>query len=449
MIKTINFIFLLIILIIAACGKNRRPGLSDTELFAQKETADTLRQTPKDSIVEEADSVVPPGIRYAESRAVDPANPPVVLDIANRKLNIKKFNLSDYYTKVRYVKIKHPMPPAEGNFLFDADYYVGLPNGAMSGYGLSSHFYFMNDSIVAGDVFYGFYSYDNEGKFLHTIKTYDFPKTYDASKNKISYAQDDYERAISKDAANKNNNRFRVDDKTMASYVYNRRDTLSNDFLFTFSAKGDTLCRFRNYNPKPDKNKKGLSISWSDSPNIYLYKGMVTVRQSMNDTVYRLSVPNRLIPAYVLKLGAYKLDISLAEDFSNKFFPDKWKETDKYVLFTYNKDRDFPNNRAKGNVKFFYSYYDKKSRQLYHFCEGTTIPEEEFFVENSVPDALPFILSYSDISDNQLRVYYSKKRLEEIIKNKGFASLSPEQQSKIKTMQSDLGESEVLIMILE
>jgi len=442
MIKTLNFIFLLIFLIIAACGKNRRPGLSDTELFAQKETADTLRQTPKDSIVE-ADSVVPPGIKYVESRAIDPANPPVVLDIANQKLNIRKFNLSDYYTKVRYIKLKHPMPSAEGNFLFDADY----TTGSMSGTGVSSLFYLMKDSIIAGDVFFGYYSYDNEGKFLHTIKTYDFPKVYDPSQNKISYNYDDYKRAVSEGSARKNNNRFRVDDQTMASYVYNRGDTLSNDFFFTFSSKGDTLCRFRNYNPKP--NKKGLPISWNDPPNLYFYRGITTIRQSMNDTVYRLSTPNRLIPAYVLKLGAYKLDISLAEDFSNKFFTNKWKETDKYVLFTYNKDRDTPNNRDKGNVKFFYSYYDKKSHQLYHFCEGTTMPEEEFFVENLVPDALPFILSYPDISENQLRVCYSKRRLEKIIQNKGFASLSPEQQNKIKTIQNDLGESEVLIMILE
>jgi len=449
--KTQLLFYLMIFLILSACGKNRRPGLSDKELFTQKVTTDTLQQAPNDSV--EETYVVPPGIKYAESRAIDPANPPVVLDIANRKLNIKKFNLGDYYNKVRYVKLKHPMPPSEGNFLFDADYYYeGSGLGGVSGRGLSSHFVFAKDSIIAGDVFFGYYSYDYDGKFLHTIKTYDFSKTYDVTQNKISYNYDDYKRAIKEGSTNKNNNRnnrFWIDDKTMASYVYNRTDTLSNNFLFTFNAKGDTLCRFRNYNPKPDPNKKGLPISWSDSPNLYFYEGKLTVRQSMNDTVYRMTTPNRLIPAYVLKLGTYKLDISLAEDFSNKFFPDIWKETDKYILFTYNKDRDFPNNRAKGNVKFFYSYYDKKSRQFYHFCEGTTIPEQEFFIENPLPDGLPFILSYVDINDNQLRVFYSKKRLENIIKNKQFSSLSPEIQNKLKTMQSELGESEVLIMILE
>jgi len=446
MIKTLNFIFLLIFLIITACGKSKRPGLSDSELFAQKETADTVRQTSKDSITE--DYVVPPGIKYAESRAIDLANPPVVLDIANRKLNIRKFNLSDYYTKVRYIKIKHPMPPAEGNFLFDVDYYVTMKQGAMSGSGLSSRFSFKKDSIIAGDVFFGYYSYDNEGNFLHTIKTYDFPKTYDASQNKISYNQDDYIRAVSEGSTRKNNNRIKVDDKTMASYVYNPFDTLKR-FLFTFDIKGDTLCRFQNYNFVPEMKKNAYVAP--PSPNIYYYNGQLTVNQSLNDTVYRVVSPNRLIPAYVLNYGPYRLDVQTAfyGDQSQKLRLNTWREDKQYILFTYTQNYDCLNNRRNGSVKFFYAYYDKKSRQLYHFSEGTTIPKEEFFIENSVPDALPFILSYSEISDNQLRVYYSKKRLEEIIKNKGFASLSPEQQSKIKTMQNDLGESEVLIMILE
>ena len=445
--KMKSLYYLLLFLLVVSCGKNKRPGLSDKELFAQKETTDTIKQSTNNS--DTATYVVPPGIKFKESRAIDPANPPVVLDIANRKLNIKKFNLGDYYSKVRYVKLKHPMPVTEGNFLFDANYYITMENGSMSGDGLCSQFIFMKDSIIAGDVFFGYYSYDNDGKFLHTIKTYDFSKVYDDVQNKISYNYDDYKRAMKNGSTNKNNNRFRVNDETMASYVYNRRDTTSNDFLFTFDLKGDTLCRFRNYNPKYDPGKKRLPISWNDPPNIYFYKGIPTVRQSMNDTVYRIIAPNQLTPAYILKLGAYKLDIDLAEDFSNKFFPDKWEETDKYVLFTYNKDRDFPNNRAKGNVKFFYSYYDKKNHQFYHFSEGTTMPDDQFFMENPLPDGLPFILSYVDISDNQLRVFYSKKRLENIIKNKQFASLSPEIQNKLKTIQNELSESEVIIMILE
>jgi len=341
------------------------------------------------------------------------------------------------------------MSASEGNFLFDTDYDATFENGAMSGGGLCSQFIFMKDSIVAGDVFYGYYSYDTEGKFLHTIKTFDFSKAYDAVHNKISYDYDDYKRAVEKGTTNHNNNRFRVDDKTMASYEYNLLDT-TRRFLFTFDIKGDTLCRFPNYNPLP-VIKKTAAYNTPPAPDIYYYGDRLTIRQTMNDTVYRVMAPNRLVPAYVSNFGSYRIEVQnyLYGDSPEKLRPSTWKETDRYILFVYTQNRDTPNNRKSGLVKFFYSYYDKKSRQLYHFCEGTTIPEQEFFIENQIPDALPFMLSYADISDNQLRVFYSKRRLENIIKNKQFASLSPEIQNKLKTMQSELGENEVLIMILE
>jgi len=171
----------------------------------------------------------------------------------------------------------------------------------------------------------------------------------------------------------------------------------------------------------------------------------------MNDTVYRLIPPNRLLPVYVLNFGSYKIDIQ-TYIFGNQakyLLPYTWKEANRYILFVYTQNRDNKINRKDGSVKFFYSYYDKKTRQFYHFSEGMTLPADELFIENPIPDGLPFILWHADISDNQLRVCYSKRRLEEIIKKKGFSSLSPEQQNKLKTLQNELGESEVLIMILE
>jgi len=196
----------------------------------------------------------------------------------------------------------------------------------------------------------------------------------------------------------------------------------------------------------------------------------LTIRQAFNDTVYRVTSPSRLLPAYILNFGAYRADIqtffrgNLSDKLlpgtwkesdryilfaSDKLLPGTWKESDRYILFAYTQNRDTHTNRREGNVKFFYSYYDKRSRQLYHFSEDTAIPENETFMQNPVPDALPFIFSYIDVDDNQLRVCYSKKRLEDIINHKDFASLHPEQQNKLKTIQNELEDNEVLIMILE
>ena len=428
----------------AACRNGRRPGLSDRELFALQQV-DTLQQPKQETDFLDMETyVVPPGIKYVESRAVDPANPPVVFDIASGITSIKTFDLSDYYSQVRYIRIKHPNPAKEGAFLFDARLYMTMEHGSAS-MSFNSTFDVMNDSIVAGDVFFGFHSYDYEGNFLNTVSAYDFPKVYDASQNKISCSQSDYFNALEK-AFGSYNNRFRVDDETVARYVYNRRDTLTEDFLFTFNLHGDTLCRFRNYNPKPEK--RGQPIS-PPAARLYYNAGIFTVQQAMNDTVYRMTAPNRLVPAFVVNYGAHKLDIALADDFSDKFFADIWRETDRYVLFTYSRNYDSPNNRNKKLVTFFYAYYDKQSRQFYHMCEETSLYKQEFLMDNTVPDALPFILTYANIQEKSLQVIYSKKRLGDIIKNNGFASLPSEQQNKLKTLQSDLADNEVLIMLLQ
>jgi hypothetical protein len=234
----------------------------------------------------------------------------------------------------------------------------------------------------------------------------------------------------------------------MADYVYEPVRT-PKDFLFTFDLKGDTLCWFSNYNTIPVT--KGGTINRPLPPEIYYHQKQLTIRQSLNDTVYRVVSPNMLVPVYVLNFGAYGADVNtyFRGNLSEKLLPDIWKEANQYILFAYTQDRDFPNNRTNGKVKFFYSYYDRKSRQFYHFSEKTSTPPDQFFMENPIPDALPFMLSYADIEDNQLRVVYTKKRLEEISKIKEFASLPAEQQNKLKTLQNELDDNEVLIMILE
>jgi len=175
-----------------ACRNSSKPGLPEKELFAQQKV-EPLQQPKQETVFSETESyVVPPGIKYTESRAVDPAHLPVILDIANRNLNIKKFDLIDYYTGVRYVKLKYPKPATEGNFLFDANYTISLPRGSSGGAGFNSLFKFSHDFIIAGDFIFGLHCYDKEGKYVHTVESNDFPKKYDPAQNMISYNEIDF-----------------------------------------------------------------------------------------------------------------------------------------------------------------------------------------------------------------------------------------------------------------
>ena len=477
-------IILLIFLIMAACVNKRRPGLSDKELFAQQNDSAMQESEKVPDFSDMETYVIPPGIKFKESRVVDPAHPPIVLDIANRKLNIRKFNLSDYYTQVRYVKLKHPKSATEGNFLLDIrGGSIGFVDEKIRRFfntmDIYSKFKFTDDYIIAGDACFGLHCYDKEGKFLYTIESNDYPKVYDASRVSISFNAPDLQGFYGKISVNGNNCLYCVkednetmlcfydltlkkrimtrpierralilDHQSMADYV-DEPVRAPEDFLLTFDLKGDTLCRFPNYNPIPVT--KGGSYTSPPSPFIYYFNKQLTIQQTLNDTVYRVISPNRLIPVYVLNFGTYRADVQtyLFGNISEKLIPNTWKETDQYILFGYTQNIPSPLNKQNGSVQFFYSYFDKKSRQFYHFSEGTSIPFDQYFMENPIPDALPFMWSYAETEDHQFRVIYTKKRLEEISKNKEFASLSTEQQNKLKMLQNELEDNEVLIMILE
>ena len=463
-----------IFLVVAACGNSS----SQQKAVALQETKDIKHDSDLETYV------VPPGIKYTESRTIDPANPPIVIDIANRKLNIKKFNVSDYYTNTRYVKLKHPKPATEGNFLFDASIITRIGDrGMTSESGFNSLFKFTDEYIIAGDSYYGIYCYDTEGNFLYTIEANDFPKKYNASENSVSVNMSEVKGFSGELFINKNLCLYKILDdnkkrmlciydlslkeqistkpfelslnfvdvnsmSTIAGYFYHPLDTTRN-FLFTYDIKGDTLCRFPSYNPIAER--KGRNFFSLPLTDIYYYNEQLTIRQSIHDTIFRVVSPNRIVPAYVLNFGTYKVDVRtvLTEEQPEKMRTASWKETDRFILFVYTQGRNAPINRRNGIVKFFYSYFDKKSRQLYHLNEGTTATENEILIENPIPNALPFLLSQVNIDNNLLFVCFSKKRLEEIIKNKGFSSLPTEQQNRLKTTQKELDDNEVLIMFLE
>ena len=478
----VKFLIILILFAVAACGRNRRIGLSDKALFDQPSDIAQQQSEPELDFSNMETYIVPQGIKYKESRAADPANPPVVIDLANRNLSIKKFDLNDYYSNVRYIKIKHPKSSAEGRFLLQAANYGVSYDENSRGFNFSSApsmFEFTDDYIVAGDAFWGIHCYDKQGPFLYTIEANDFSKNYNVSRNTISFSERDFKGYygglfttignsclynIREDNINKlclydlarkkrimtkpfNESVYLLEGQSMARYVYHPAREME-DFLFTFDLKGDTLCRFPSYHPVPEIRERSLS---PPSASIYYHNNQLTVRQSLNDTVYRVISPNRLVPAYVLNFGKYKVDIktALTDEQSEKLYPSTWRETDRYILFVYTQNRYTPNNIRDGKVKYFYSYYDKNSWQLHHFSEGSATLEGMFLIANSIPGALPFILSHADMAGNQLRACYNKRRLEDIINNAAFTSLPQGQQNKLKTMQNELEDDEILIMILE
>lgn len=96
------------ILTIPGCSRQKKQSLESID------NEDTVEEYAGDTLSNEK------GIRYTQSRAIDRNNPPLVLDISG-KCEIKDLNLSDYYSKVKYVKLKHPETDSGKQFLINKE----------------------------------------------------------------------------------------------------------------------------------------------------------------------------------------------------------------------------------------------------------------------------------------------------------------------------------------
>jgi hypothetical protein len=174
-----------------------------------------------------------------------------------------------------------------------------------------------------------------------------------------------------------------------------------------------------------------------------------TIRQAYNDTIYRLKSVSELQPAYILNFGKQRLDIQTAlyGDKAGKLIPNDWLEANDFILFVYTENYDCYNTRENGAVKFFYSYYDKKKKQLYR------IPAKGFFddywIKNSLEKGIPFTTERLQTHNALIYASYSKVQLENMLKDKQFSSVPVAQQEQIRALADDMMEDELLVMILE
>jgi hypothetical protein len=215
-----------------------------------------------------------------------------------------------------------------------------------------------------------------------------------------------------------------------------------------FDIRGDTLCRFANYNPKPESIPQ-KALNNPDRQYLYYCDGTLTIRQAYNDTVYRMKSPSELQPAYVLNFGAQKLDIPTAinGNLAGKLILYDWIETKDFVFSIHTENYDCPANRKSGAVKFFYFCYDKKSKQLYRISEKGY--PEDYWISNSLENSIPFVAENIQSESTSLCMAYTRWQLEKIMKHKNFTSLPATQQEKTKELYDDLADGELWVMILE
>ncbi|MDR0697641.1 MAG: DUF4933 domain-containing protein [Tannerella sp.] len=465
---------LILTVLCAGCGGNAKKQTLDPveESDAEKFTATVKYET---EVV--MDTVIPnPGIRYNEVRKINSSAPPVKLNLAQRPEE-KEFNLADYYSKVKYVKLKHPFAEQKKGFLGNAQCEISYEErGGTFISGMNSDIYFTAGNMIAGDFIFGYHCYDREGNFIYTIAVMEELPEYG---NKISMQETSETKMIHNFSVFDDNcmiltvqgRKARLDlhnvtskktylsrpyrggramfinPESYISYQYNVLAREPAPFMYSFEIKGDTLCRFMNYNslvesvqrayPNPDRGK------------FYYYNNILTIRQAYNDTIYRMTSPNELTAAYVFDFGERKADVNTAlfGDKSDKLIPNGWIETDKFAVIIHTENYDCPANRNNHSVKFFYSYYDKNENKLYRI-PFDNFPDD-FILSNEIDESLPILFNEMQVYGKNLYTRYTKAHLEMMLKHKSFSSLPVAQQEKTRSMYEDMDESEMLIMILE
>lgn len=457
--------------LVGCTGKGKKQTLEDTsennvkleELYSAELTLDTI--------------IPNPGIKYPEKRGVDPQNPPIVINIENKAEN-GELDLSQFYTQVEYVKIEHPLAEKGIAFLGNSTYQVMYERGASSGRGANSRVYLTEDKLIAGDNFFGYHCFDMQGNYMYTLAAKKELPEFDVKSNSatmymtseseiisgISVSDDNC--LITKVANRKGNFVFHnlgkqknylnrpasygtsilLSPDSYVSHVYNPAYTGKEPMLYVFDIKGDTLSAFMNYNPLADIGKGNFTNP--ESSDFYRYNQVLSMRQAYNDTIFRVSA-DKLTPAFVLNSGNKKPDMqtALKGDKKGKIFIYQLMETNDFLFIVHTEDYDCPNNRKSDAVKFFYSYYDKKSGKRY------SIPSSEypevFTLQNSIEGTIRLMLSNASVYKDKLYSSYTKTQLKQIMDSEAFASFPPSQQEKLKALHDEMTEYELLIMILK
>lgn len=469
--RTKDLLALILCLITLTCtGKKQRleDKVEDETMKITKtaETSDTISAF-----------VSTPGIKYKESRKVDPQNPPIVIEL-EKAAESKDFDLNQYYSDVEYIKLNHPLAAQKIGFLGNSNYKIQSGTSTTSGRGLSSSVFLARDKIVAGDAYFGYHCFDLQGNFLYTIvEKQDIPE-YNIRINQVSVSLDTpTDRIFSFSMLDESCVFFKMKDRSASFYHHNLRSQksyltrpgffgrtilISPDkyvgfgynpttdkqypMMYSFSIEGDTLCEFMNYNPLAEIS--GGAYTNPESSDFYYYNGKLTFRQAYNDTIYRVGM-NRLTPAFILDMGSKKADVqtALKGNKAGKIFINTLQETDDFLFLIHTENYDCPNNRNSGLVKFFYSYFDKKEKKRYGI--SSSVFPEVFTLRNSNLNTIPLLMKNTGVYEDKLYAAYTKIQLKEIIDSQGFSSFPELQQQKMKELYNDLSDYELLVMILK
>ena len=430
------------------------------------ETSGISEAAPPDTVY-----IPPVGAKYTEIRSVDPAAPPAIIDIAGNLKNEKLFKLSDVGSSVRYVYLQEPpdtklawirevlcddkhifISASQGLFCYSADgkymhtlcvnQFEKMQNSRIMTGGLLM----FNIDILDGNLIFRTYNWppeNEEPKYAHLniFDTKDFDGKLFINNQSVElkndYPKPNYKRQIRKTV-------------TYRSIAFlNDQNIFDGSSLSYLTIQGDTICKFTDFD-RPIL-PSGATTKTTTYQTVYRINGKLMMQKTYNDTVFRLELPNRFVPAYVMNWGEYKPDMNKhASGSAMEGMLDlgDWFETPRFVFIHYTEGRDYPLRRRDGKVNDHWVIYDKKTKTLTHHLASLISPLTGDrpippMLENDIePIGMPFWpkgLTHKD----EMYMIFSKEQLKAYIDTGKFDN------KKLQPIYDNMQEGSFILMIVK
>jgi hypothetical protein len=408
--RSIHFIIIVFIFTSASCHHNRLKT-SEKELAKEintqeKEKGKAQSNAPEKRFVDTL-SNLSQGFQYKEDRSVDPAHPPVVLDFSG-EIPVRQIKLSAIASKIRYIVLQVPDDSlffTWGSTLhFNGDYIVVNNNLGINLFSTDGKFIqticknqvtpdertagnfsretfrgaWVNHVYTAGNsVYYKYTDYPGEKvSLLRFSPENNLPSLVMANPSEVkpqSFAKGDVI-AAGKLAADweasglESTNIFAISDDFYAGLPPNLPKAFGKNIpmLTIFNAKGDTLCKFRQFDNLETPVTSSLIRSFSNSS--WSFGDVATFQGSFNDTIFRIYIPNRLRPAFVFNFGEHKITaedwLHINRSLSGRIGITNVIETSRYLFidvryYTTDKLKEARNEKV---------IYDKEKKELFRLA---------------------------------------------------------------------------------
>ncbi|HBB91344.1 MAG TPA: hypothetical protein DC042_06415 [Bacteroidales bacterium] len=410
-IPVMGIVLLILFFVSTACQHRNRLHTDESvlgeKILAEEEQKAILLEENKRTI---KPSTVSAGIKFKGRRVSDPSHPPVLLDIIQSRESVRQIKLSQIGQDIQYVKLAHPADSTyfmlgchlvftpnyiyaqtqksivcfdrTGQFLQEicqnkvepADFKTsgGVSMVVVRRSTMDQYYGNVGNIQAVGDkLFYQYRDYPNNTGQLITFEPDlylpSLPNPVPGTETVENFHLGQPVRTFN--ASERILNFYPIDDQTYGDIRDKMASKTVHNILTIHSVNGDTTCAFTDYDPIINyTNTVGRGTEAADR---YTLNGSFHYRPRFNDTIFRLELPDKLIPKYVIGYGGRGISSSMEGidprySLADKFVNGTFVESQSHIFIEYTQDYSCPNTANKGTLKYNRCIYFKNTGDLVH-----------------------------------------------------------------------------------